>query len=93
MVTPINPQNLNEDIKKAVRNLIGDDWEEHLDNIAEVEQTTTDREKPISELNTKGFFTMAYPELFINGSGDWTISNQRKPDFQQWINHSYILYH
>jgi len=89
MVTPINPQKLNEDIRKAMRNLIGDDWEEHLDNIAEVEQTTTDREKPISELNTKGFFTMAYPELFINGSGDWTISNQRKPDFQQWINHIY----
>ena len=45
--------------------------------------------EPLSELKTPGFFTMAYPTIFINGSCDITIPAMTKVNYGTWVSHIY----
>ena len=45
--------------------------------------------EPIKELQTPGFFAMAYPTVFISGSCDITVPKLVKLDLQDWIQHIY----
>ena len=46
-------------------------------------------EKPVSELKTPGFFSMAYPTVFINVSCDFTAPRLVKIPFKEYIEHIY----
>ena len=43
----------------------------------------------IKELNTEGFFTMAFPTIFINGSCDCKISSLRGIEYNEFVSHIY----
>lgn len=48
------------------------------------------KEKPIPELSPEGFFTMAYPNIFINGTCDITIPSTRTADYDMWVENIYF---
>ena len=90
MVTPINPQDLTEEILEKIRKMVGDEFENPLENAVNVDPTDNEqRQKPLKELSTEGFFSMAFPEIFINSSCDYTVLNQKQPKFEDWIQHIY----
>jgi len=43
----------------------------------------------ITELSTNGFFTMAYPHIFCNGSCDITIKSLAPLEYEKWVQHIY----
>ena len=43
----------------------------------------------INELRTPGFFTMAFPTVFINGSCDYTTPKLVAIDYQEFVEHIY----
>ena len=86
----------DENVKKALSKFINENRKNGKGNsntnfIADVGGiiSATD-DKPLPELATKGFFTMAYPHIFINGSCDFTIKKSCNIDFQQWVTHIYF---
>ena len=90
MVTPINPQDLTEEILEKIRKMVGDEFENPLENAVNVDPTDNERrQKPLKELSTEGFFSMAFPEIFINSSCDYTVLNQKQLKFEDWIQHIY----
>ena len=73
MVTPINPQDLTEEILQAIQKIVGDDLEDEDPlNAAAIIEPSDDgpRDKPLKELSTVGFFSMAFPEVFVNSTCD-----------------------
>ena len=57
--------------------------------LTETSLPTQARVEPLAELKTRGFFTMAYPYIFINGSCDFTLANLHKLDYGKWVEHIY----
>ena len=92
MVTPINPQDLTEEILQAIQKIVGDDLEDEDPlNAAAIIEPSDDgpRDKPLKELSTVGFFSMAFPEVFVNSTCDYTVLKQKQPPFDEWIKHIY----
>ena len=46
--------------------------------------------QPLNELKTVGFFSMAFPTMFINGSCDVTIPRLHKIKFSDFVDHIYF---
>ena len=46
--------------------------------------------QPLNELKTVGFFSMAFPTIFINGSCDVTIPRLHKIKFSDFVDHIYF---
>ena len=74
----------DENIKNILKKFLGKnacEWKETILNggVAEMPLTITQtRDKPIPELTTDGFFTMAYPHIFINGTCDISIKSMNR---------------
>ena len=59
-----------------------DNWQDVINEgrIAEIPFNNKSNENVLSELSTEGFFTMAYPHIFVNGSCDITIKKIQSID-------------
>ena len=73
---PADPKDAQKELNKIFQNIVGVDTNNSSTNTA---TASTDweyiRGEPLNELKTPGFFTMAFPTVFINGSCDITIPN------------------
>lgn len=79
IVTPLAPQDFDDKIKHMLKKFLGDDQDMlqqviKQGNIASTCFNQNKRDTPIRELSTPGFFTMAYPHIFVNGTCDITIT-------------------
>ena len=85
------PCDSREELNAIVNKLTGGAFG-NMDGNAGVAVTDWDRlnGQPIRELKTPGFFSMAFPTVFINGSCDITHPSLMKPELSEWINHIYF---
>ena len=44
---------------------------------------------PVNELKTPGFFAMAFPTVFVNGSCDITYQKLVNINYDEWVEHIY----
>ena len=58
--------------------------------VAAMKFNKSSQQKRIPELSTDGFFTMAYPHIFVYGSCDITIKRAVEVDYLQWVEHIYF---
>ena len=65
MALPVNQQLENEAIEARLRDMAGDCGPMSWPSIGS---------QPLSEFNTQGLATMCFPELFLNGKGDPTVT-------------------
>ena len=89
IVAPVEMRDADDDLKKMIKKFLGHDA---CDEIKFAQVPFNDRvhnEKPLSELNTDGFFTMIYPHIFVGGSCDITIKRLREIDYLKWVEHIY----
>ena len=95
MTAPINMKDADDELKRLLKKFLGNDadnWQDVINEgrIAEIPFNNKSNEKVLSELSNEGFFTMAYPHIFVNGSCDITIKKIRSIDYLQWVEHIYF---
>ena len=81
------PENISEEIKQIVKRLT---WSDKIANtfaLAEWEYADAD---PLAELKTPGYFSQAFPTVFIGGSCDFTHNNLVSVELDEWIKHIYF---
>ena len=83
---PLEPKDIDDEIKKVIQKLTGSD--SITNNFALAEWECTD-EKPLNELKTPGFFTQAFPTVFVSGSCDFTDNSLVSIELDEWISHIY----
>ena len=90
---PLPPGDIDSEMKLMIDRLIGKEGagEQALQagQVAAVDWEYTKGE-PLSELKTPGFFTMAYPTVFINGSCDITVPGLTPINFEEYVQHIYF---
>ena len=92
IVCPLEPKDADTELRIMLNRLLGS--EEATDQAlqqgqvagAEIQYT---RENPLRELKTPGFFAMAFPNVFVNGSCDFTVPKLVKLSFKDYIQHIY----
>ena len=76
IICPLEPKDVDKELKIVLNRLLGSEAaaEEAIQHgaVAGADMEYT-RENPVNELKTPGFFAMAYPTVFINGSCDFTV--------------------
>ncbi|XP_057310732.1 uncharacterized protein LOC130648690 [Hydractinia symbiolongicarpus] len=92
LVCPLESKDADKELRTILQKLLGseDAVNQALEHgtIANANLEFT-REQPIRELKTPGFFTMAYPTVFINGNCDLTVPRLSKINFEEYIEHIY----
>ena len=92
IVCPLDPNDADKELKLVLGKLLGNEGAaEQALHAGEVAGATLNHihEKPVSELKTPGFFSMAYPTVFINASCDFTAPRLVKIPFKEYIEHIY----
>ena len=93
LLRPLEPTNTEKSVKDLLIWLLGN---EKVANEAlqgkKIAQGDWDwiNAEPVKELNTPGFFALAFPTIFISGSCDFTTPKVSKSDFKSWIEHIYF---
>eukprot|EP00111_Clytia_hemisphaerica_P011688 TCONS_00034333-protein len=87
---PVDPQNVEKEFKMIVKKLTGS--EEVLQNggVASADWDHN-RQDPIKELKTPGYFTMVAPDIFINGTCDVTCNKVVSMHLNEWVEHIYYV--
>ena len=88
---PHEPREMDDAVMAKLTSLLGDDAAAQVRarRVAVVDWPRLDQE-PLPELRTEGFFTMAFPDVFVNGSCDITVPRLEKPALQEWTEHIYF---
>ena len=75
IVCPMKPKDVDKELRLTLAKLLGsEDAANEAINEGNVARATLEynTEQPLNELNTVGFFSMAFPTIFVNGSCDYT---------------------
>ena len=87
IVCPTDPKDADKELNNIFKTLVGDN--------SKISKVSTDweyaRGEPLNELKTPGFFTMAFPTVFINGSCDITVPNVVSVNFNDFVEHIYFV--
>ena len=90
---PLEPQDCDKELNSILDKLIGKEGagQQAVLN-GQVASVNWDhiKGKPLSELSTEGFFSMAFPTIFINGSCDYSTPKLVNINFEEWIKHIYF---
>ena len=88
IICPLELKDVDKELKTVLNRLLGSEAaaEEAIQHgaVAGADMEYT-RENPVNELKTPGFFAMAYPTVFINGSCDFTVPRLVKIAFNDYI--------
>ena len=95
IAVPLNMQDADEEVKKLLDKFLKNSsqtWEHVIEagKVAAMKFNKSSQQKLIPELSTDGFFTMAYPHIFVYGSCDITIKRVVEVDYLQWVEHIYF---
>ena len=90
IVAPSEVKDADEELKKILKK-----FEEKVgiqpksEKYAEISFPDKENGKLLSELQVEGFFTMAYPNIFIYGSCDLTVAGYRSlsEEYFDWVEH------
>ena len=89
-VCPDDPKNAKKQLNNIFQSIAGG----HTHTFDNESKASADweyiRGDPLNELKTQGFFTMAFPTVFINGSCDITIPKLVEINFSKFIEHIYF---
>ena len=92
IIQAVEPRDPEKSLKMMLQKILGDDasvnkaFQDSTIAHCNVEKV---KGEPIKELQTPGFFAMAYPTIFVSGSCDITIPKLVKVDLKDWIEHIY----
>ena len=93
IVCPFDIVDADDQLKMKLKEIIGDDVTPtqyvKSGKLAEVPFNKSTQEKPLSEMQVEGFWTMCYPYIFINGSCDLTIKGFCTVPYDEWVEHIY----
>ena len=87
IVTPVNFDDQDEEVKKMLQKFTGTSINQN--SVATAQLHNDNSKEPLRELKVAGFFSMAYPTIFVNGSCDITIKALHPVPYQEWVSHIY----
>ena len=93
LLRPLEPTNTEKSVKDLLILLLGNEKAANVASQAKkIAQGDWDwiNAKPVKELNTPGFFALAFPTIFISDSCDFTTPKVSKSVFEFWIEHIYF---
>ena len=94
VVNPLHVADTDEQLKLVLSKILGsDDKANELISNNTIHQANMDRltSDPVNELKTIGFFSMAFPTVWPDGFGDFTVERLISVPLDKWIEH--IYYH
>ena len=90
------PKDIDLNIKDILKNFYGNDIDKAIDDeiVAKVSMPKKNKDAPVDPLSVPGFFTKAFPCIFVNGSCDPTIKDRlfrsiNSKNIDLWIEHIY----
>ena len=90
---PLDPRDSDKELKAILDKLLGKTGA-GSDAIQEGKVASVDwnnsKGQPLTELKTPGYFTMAFPTVFVNGSCDITVPKLVDIDYDEWTEHIYF---
>ena len=88
LTCPVDPKDADKELNSILKKLTGSDDILKENGVASADWNHSNQ-SPVSELKTPGFFSMAFPDVFINGSGDITSNQLVTVPLDEWIQHIY----
>ena len=89
---PLEPKNCDKELTSILDKLLGKGAGQQAVLNGQVASANRDHVKgeQLNELKTLGFFVMAFPTIFVNGSCDFTAPKLVDIVFDEWIQHIYF---
>ena len=94
IAVPLEPRDVDMELKLILDKFIGEEGagENALKTgkVAGVDWDKMQDQPPLNELKTPGFFAMAYPTIFINGTCDFTTPKLVTMEYDHFVEHIYF---